>query len=60
MTMKTMMMKIFKQEDKELSEPAAGRSEAPRTTVDNARPLAKIFDERYSDISDEKVDWKID
>ena len=56
----TIMKKIFKQEEKELREPADGRSEAPRITVDNARPLEKIFDKRYSDISDEKVEWKID
>lgn len=56
--MKNPMKKKNKQDIKELAR--RPRSKTPRTTDKEAQPQEDILDKSRYDISDERVEWKID
>lgn len=53
-------MTTSKMNDSDKENLRAPRSEAPRTTVDSARPQENMLDMNRFDITDEKIDWRLD
>lgn len=55
-----MMMMTNTNEQQEDKDSRPGRYEALRISVEEPRPQENILDKTRFDISDEKIDWRID